>query len=195
MYDFRLFRRSSVSHPSCVCLDAVLLIWNICRERLFFHSENCLKSCNILMFGAQRGICGSWKGNADSHSTLSYRLCSPAADSHTSLIIQTSARRQKEIEAKYIFFFFFSGSQSGFYLPHRNLASCSSLPSCNHFCFLHGRQLLSFISRDIRQLIFCRRWPPNKFPWALLHLSTFGGYYVCVCLCVFRDIINRCVRK
>lgn len=125
-YDFCLFHRSSVSHPFCLCLDAVLLIWNICRERYFFHSENCLKSCNFLMLWVQLGICGSWKGSADSHSTLSYRLCSPAADSHTSLIIQTSARQQKEIEATF-FLFFFSGSQSGFYLPYRNLASQSDL--------------------------------------------------------------------
>lgn len=46
----------------------------------------------------------------------SYRLsASPRAHADTALIIQTSARQQKEIEAK--FFFIFSGSQSAVYLP------------------------------------------------------------------------------
>lgn len=91
------------------------------QRAILFHSESCLESCNILMFWAQLGIWGSWKGSADSHSASSYRLRSPGADTDTVLIIQTSVRQQKEIEATF-FFCLFSGSQSAVYLPHSKSA-------------------------------------------------------------------------
>lgn len=49
---------------------------------ILFYSGNCLRSCSILMFWAQLGICAGWKGSADMHSASCYRLCSPRADTH-----------------------------------------------------------------------------------------------------------------
>lgn len=185
--------------PQKLCLQPCLFVFG-CRvinlehlqRAILFHSESCLKSCNILMFWPQLGICGSWKGSADSHSASSYRQCSPGADTDTALIIQTSARQQKKIEAM---FFLFVGSQSAVYLPHRNSAFQSDPHLSGISSFSLTDVSCSHLSANTFDNSFlCTTWPLNKFPRALLHLSTFLGI-LNLCVCVFYDILNPSVNK
>lgn len=162
------------------------------QRAIWFHSESCLESCNILMFWAQLGIWGRWKGSADSHSASSYRLRSPRADTDTVLIIQTSARKQKEIEATFFFCFFLAV----------NLLCTFHIVNQLFSQTLTFLESLLFLPQTSAALIYQPRHLTTHFLQELATkqvspsiVALINHSWILHFLCIFCDIVNRSVNK